>query len=236
MTEQNPQDYMQIAQASGGMLTDEVVDKHLDAVLRSSGSALKYFSMEKTKAAMRAAMRAAMLAAAPAAPAPAVDEEWQPVFVGTNTEKCGCTHALYSLQVTDCGGEFDESRPPKLYTRPAADAPARIKRSAPWNALTDEDRKRALESMPDWLDGFLKTWGWLNFAKAIESICREKNPPGTGADVLADAEIRRIAQLFSDRIADMCGVDREDHWKYHSEDVVDDVKFIFAARAKEGAK
>lgn len=44
-----------------------------------------------------------------------------------------------------------------------------------WNALTDDDRKRALESMPDWLDGFMKKWGWLHFAKAIEDICKEKN-------------------------------------------------------------
>lgn len=45
----------------------------------------------------------------------------------------------------------------------------------PWNDLSDADRQRAFESMPDMLDGFLKTWGWLHFAKAIEAICREKN-------------------------------------------------------------
>jgi hypothetical protein len=44
-----------------------------------------------------------------------------------------------------------------------------------WIPLTDADRQRAFESMPDMLDGFLKTWGWLHFARAIESICREKN-------------------------------------------------------------
>lgn len=47
--------------------------------------------------------------------------------------------------------------------------------SSPWIALTDEDRERAMQSMPDMLDGFLKTWGWLHFANAIEAICREKN-------------------------------------------------------------
>lgn len=44
-----------------------------------------------------------------------------------------------------------------------------------WQPLTDEDRTRALQSLPDMLDGFMKTWGWLHFAKAIEAICREKN-------------------------------------------------------------
>lgn len=44
-----------------------------------------------------------------------------------------------------------------------------------WNALTDADRERAFNSLPDMLDGFLKKWGWLHFAQAIEEICREKN-------------------------------------------------------------
>jgi hypothetical protein len=46
-----------------------------------------------------------------------------------------------------------------------------------WNPLTDEDRKAAFESLPDMLEGFLKKWGWLNFAKEIERRCKEKNPP-----------------------------------------------------------
>lgn len=36
------------------------IDKHLDSVLRASGSALRYFSMPKTLYDMRSAMRAAM--------------------------------------------------------------------------------------------------------------------------------------------------------------------------------
>lgn len=44
-----------------------------------------------------------------------------------------------------------------------------------WVELTDEDRERAMRSMPDMLEGFMKTWGWLHYAKAIEAICREKN-------------------------------------------------------------
>jgi hypothetical protein len=45
----------------------------------------------------------------------------------------------------------------------------------PWVGLTDEDRKAAFESLPDMLDGFLKTWGWLHFSKAIEAKLKEKN-------------------------------------------------------------
>lgn len=52
-----------------------------------------------------------------------------------------------------------------------------------WIELTDEDRTRAFESLPDMLDGFLKTWGWLHFAKAIEDICREKNERTAKADL-----------------------------------------------------
>ena len=44
-----------------------------------------------------------------------------------------------------------------------------------WRDLTDEDRNRAFDSMPDLLDGFLKTWGWLHFSKAIELECKRKN-------------------------------------------------------------
>jgi hypothetical protein len=44
-----------------------------------------------------------------------------------------------------------------------------------WVGLTDEDRQAAFESMPDMLDGFLKTWGWLHFSKAIEATLKQKN-------------------------------------------------------------
>jgi hypothetical protein len=43
-------------------IPDEVVDKHLDAVLRASGSSLRNYSMSTIKQAMRAAMREAMTA------------------------------------------------------------------------------------------------------------------------------------------------------------------------------
>ena len=44
-----------------------------------------------------------------------------------------------------------------------------------WVGLTDEDRQAAFESMPDMLEGFLKTWGWLHFSKALEAKLKEKN-------------------------------------------------------------
>ena len=44
-----------------------------------------------------------------------------------------------------------------------------------WVGLTDEDRQAAFESMPDMLDGFLKTWGWLHFSKALEAKLKQLN-------------------------------------------------------------
>jgi len=49
-----------------------------------------------------------------------------------------------------------------------------------WVPLADEDRTHAFQSLPDMLDGFMRTWGWLHFAKAVEAICREKNAPTKG--------------------------------------------------------
>jgi hypothetical protein len=43
-----------------GFLSNAVVDKYLDGVLRASGSALRYYSMHKTIENMREAMRAAI--------------------------------------------------------------------------------------------------------------------------------------------------------------------------------
>lgn len=44
-----------------------------------------------------------------------------------------------------------------------------------WNELTNKDREEVLASMPGAIDGFLKGWGWLQFAQAIEERCRAKN-------------------------------------------------------------
>lgn len=44
-----------------------------------------------------------------------------------------------------------------------------------WIALTDDDRIDVMKSLPDAIDGFLKGWGWLHFAKAIEARCAALN-------------------------------------------------------------
>lgn len=44
-----------------------------------------------------------------------------------------------------------------------------------WNKLTDEERQAVVESLPNGVAGYLKEWGWLHFASAIEAKCREKN-------------------------------------------------------------
>jgi hypothetical protein len=44
-----------------------------------------------------------------------------------------------------------------------------------WQELTDEDRQAVFDSLPNALDGFLKLWGWLHFAKAIEAQVKKKN-------------------------------------------------------------
>ena len=62
-----------------------------------------------------------------------------------------------------------------------------------WQGLTDEDRQAVFESLPDMLEGFLKTWGWLHFAKAIEAKSREKNTRAP----LSDEQIHRIADIGS---------------------------------------
>lgn len=46
---------------------------------------------------------------------------------------------------------------------------------AAWVSLTDDDRYQAFAALPDALEGFLKKWGWLHFAKEIERRCMEKN-------------------------------------------------------------
>jgi hypothetical protein len=44
-----------------------------------------------------------------------------------------------------------------------------------WQMLSDDDRIEVLNTMPDYMDGFCKTWGWLNFSKATEKKIIEKN-------------------------------------------------------------
>jgi hypothetical protein len=44
-----------------------------------------------------------------------------------------------------------------------------------WQGLTDEERSEIFDSMPGGIMGFLRTWGWLPFTKAIEQALKEKN-------------------------------------------------------------
>lgn len=45
--------------------SDELVDQHLDAILRAAGSALRHYTMQKSKDDMRSALRRAILALRP---------------------------------------------------------------------------------------------------------------------------------------------------------------------------
>ena len=80
-----------------------------------------------------------------------------------------------------------------------------------WNALTDEDRDRAFNRLDDGLQGFMKLWGWLHYAKAIEEICREKNAPSSGDGRDAERHFSPEFEVWQDdmMVASACGP-RED--------------------------
>ena len=44
-----------------------------------------------------------------------------------------------------------------------------------WNSPTLEEVESIVTNMPGGLDGFLKGWGWLQFAREVEKLCKEKN-------------------------------------------------------------
>ena len=44
-----------------------------------------------------------------------------------------------------------------------------------WNSPTLEEVESIVTNMPGCLDGFLKGWGWLQFAREVEKLCKEKN-------------------------------------------------------------
>lgn len=52
-------------QLPAAVVANDLIDHHLDNVLRASGSALQHYTMAKSREDMRCAMRAAMLAKAP---------------------------------------------------------------------------------------------------------------------------------------------------------------------------
>jgi len=61
-----------------------LIDQHLDAVLRASGSALRHYTMQKSKDDMRAAMQAAMAAATPSSGASAVEDAARFAWLSTS--------------------------------------------------------------------------------------------------------------------------------------------------------
>jgi hypothetical protein len=56
-------------------MTNEQLDTHLDAILRAAGSALRHYTLDKSKTDMREALRAALAAAAQIALDPSVSAE-----------------------------------------------------------------------------------------------------------------------------------------------------------------
>lgn len=46
---------------------------------------------------------------------------------------------------------------------------------------------------------------------------------------LTDEQKAKVARMFSDRISNECNINADDHWKYHSESVLDDINFILQA-------
>ena len=44
-----------------------------------------------------------------------------------------------------------------------------------WNSPTLAEVESIITNMPGGLDGFLKGWGWLQFAREVEKLCQEKN-------------------------------------------------------------
>lgn len=90
-------------------------------------------------------------------------------------------------------GRCQESFTP-LYTRPQP--------AARWVGLTDEDRQAVFESLPNALDGFLKLWGWLHFAKAVEAKLREKNAGAQARQPLTDARVAAIVANYCLNVGD----------------------------------
>jgi hypothetical protein len=46
-----------------------------------------------------------------------------------------------------------------------------------WANLTDDEINATLNAMPGGLEGYLKVWGWLTFAEAVQERLRVKNAP-----------------------------------------------------------
>ncbi|PXW23369.1 hypothetical protein [Paraburkholderia caballeronis] len=114
-----------------------------------------------------------------------------------------------------------------------------------WAALTDEDRQAAFESLPDMLEGFMKKWGWLNFAKEIERRCRAKNarPAELTRSVTLTKEQLRAIHDCADRLEGCISYGQssfdsppepQSQWDYESMQVVMEVRTILAAHPSTG--
>jgi hypothetical protein len=55
-----------------------------------------------------------------------------------------------------------------------------------WSDITEKERQAIVDALPGGLDGFLKGWGWQQFAQAIEDKCREKNERPESAEAEFD--------------------------------------------------
>lgn len=44
-----------------------------------------------------------------------------------------------------------------------------------WSAMTMEEVENIISKLPGGIEGFLKGWGWMHFAREVEKLCQEKN-------------------------------------------------------------
>jgi hypothetical protein len=151
------------------MMTDDWLDFYLDNILKASGSALKHYSMQKTKDDMRQALRQAIagLESQELVDLKHIDEQdclldvdekaWRSLVENRGGCRChisppcgACSNPISEEEMNEVG---------YTYTHP----PQRT-----WVGLTDDERLEAAE-----IDG-ADEWFW-KVCKAIEAKLKEKN-------------------------------------------------------------
>lgn len=55
--------------------------------------------------------------------------------------------------------------------------------------LTDAQIDQIAHEMPGGLDGFLKGWGWRQYARAVEAMCEPFDAPPPAADAVSEAMV-----------------------------------------------
>lgn len=123
-------------------------------------------------------------------------QQGEPVAWMFQHEETGLTEAV-DVQQVEWGFEKNNPRWQKLFPLYIRPQPA-----ARWVGLTDEDRQAVFESLPNALDGFLKLWGWLHFAKAVEAKLREKNAGAQARQPLTDARVAAIVANYCLNVGD----------------------------------